>query len=231
MRNLTAPRPASSSIRSGSKIGEATTGPSGTFLHEAIRIPILIVAPDQRAAWKASQPRDRHPPARLHRRDGSLDQDGPALWPLALRSALCRSAPAWPLEDDDLRRRAQGDRHDCANRPRRSHGWAGVRGLRNAGPRADAQAGRRRRDGQSRGTQADEITSAIVAAGARLLYLPPYSPDLNPIECAFAKLKAALREAAARSIEALVHAIAVALTGFTTQECLNFFAAAGYHRP
>jgi transposase len=39
----------------------------------------------------------------------------------------------------------------------------------------------------------DEITSAIVAAGARLLYLPPYSPDLNPIEMAFAKLKAALR--------------------------------------
>jgi transposase len=76
----------------------------------------------------------------------------------------------------------------------------------------------------------DEITSAIVAAGARLLYLPPYSPDLNPIEMAFAKLKAALREAAARSIEALVHAIAVALTAFTTQECLNFFAAAGYDR-
>ena len=76
----------------------------------------------------------------------------------------------------------------------------------------------------------DEITSAIVAAGARLLYLPPYSPDLNPIEMAFAKLKAALRKAAARSIEALVHAIAVALAAFTTQECLNFFAAAGYDR-
>ena len=67
-------------------------------------------------------------------------------------------------------------------------------------------------------------------AGARLLYLPPYSPDLNPIEMAFAKLKAALRRAAARSIEALVNAIAVALTAFTAQECLNFFAAAGYDR-
>ena len=76
----------------------------------------------------------------------------------------------------------------------------------------------------------DEITSAIVAAGARLLYLPPYSPDLNPIEMAFAKLKAALRKAAARSIETLVDAIAAALAAFTAQQCLNFFAAAGYDR-
>jgi transposase len=75
-----------------------------------------------------------------------------------------------------------------------------------------------------------EVAIAIAAAGARLLYLPPYSPDLNPIEMAFAKLKAALRKAAARSIEALVHAIAVALAAFTAQECLNFFAAAGYDR-
>jgi hypothetical protein len=52
---------------------------------------------------------------------------------------------------------------------------------------------------------------AIEAAGAWLLYLPPYSPDLNPIEMAFAKLKAALRKAAARSIEALLNAIAVPL--------------------
>ncbi len=75
-----------------------------------------------------------------------------------------------------------------------------------------------------------EIGIAIDAAGARLLYLPPYSLDLNPIEMAFAKLKAALRKAAARSIEALIDAIAVALAAFTAQECLNFFAAAGYDR-
>ena len=75
-----------------------------------------------------------------------------------------------------------------------------------------------------------EVAIAIEAVGARLLYLPPYSPDLNQIEMAFAKLKATLRKAAARSIEALVHAIAVALTAFTAQECLNFFAAAGYDR-
>ena len=75
-----------------------------------------------------------------------------------------------------------------------------------------------------------EVGLAIEAAGARLLYLPPYSPDLNPIEMAFAKLKAALRKAAARSIETLLDAIAAALAVFTAQECLNFFAAAGYDR-
>ena len=71
-----------------------------------------------------------------------------------------------------------------------------------------------------------EVAIAIEAAGARLLYLPPYSPDLNPIEMAFAKLKAAVRKAAAGSMEVLVAAIAGALAGFTAQECLNFFAAA-----
>jgi len=75
-----------------------------------------------------------------------------------------------------------------------------------------------------------QIRIAIEAAGAQLMYLPPYSPDLNPIEMAFAKLKAALRKAAARSLEALWQAIAQALTTFTPQECSNFFAAAGYDR-
>jgi transposase len=75
-----------------------------------------------------------------------------------------------------------------------------------------------------------EIRIAIEAAGAGLLYLPPYSPDFNPIEMAFAKLKAALRKAAARSIEALLAAVAEALATFTSQECSSFFAAAGYDR-
>ena len=67
---------------------------------------------------------------------------------------------------------------------------------------------------------------AVRDRGAWFLFLPPYSPDLTPIEMAFAKLKAALRKAAARSIEALDDAIAYALAAFTAQECLNFFAAA-----
>jgi transposase len=70
--------------------------------------------------------------------------------------------------------------------------------------------------------------AAIKAAGARLLYLPPYSPDFNPIENAFAKLKALLRKAAARTVDDLWSAIRDALPLFTPQECANLFTAAGY---
>jgi transposase len=69
---------------------------------------------------------------------------------------------------------------------------------------------------------------AIEAKGAALINLPPYSPDLNPIENAFAKLKALLRKAAARTIEELWEMIGKALHAFTPNECLNYFAAAGY---
>jgi transposase len=75
-----------------------------------------------------------------------------------------------------------------------------------------------------------KVRSLLAAAGAQLLYLPPYSPDLNPIEMAFAKLKAALRKAAARSRDALHTAITRALTAFSPIECKNYFAAAGYDR-
>ena len=61
-----------------------------------------------------------------------------------------------------------------------------------------------------------------------MLYLPPYSPDLNPIEQAFAKLKALLRKAAARSIPALWDSIGSLLTEFSMQECSNYFRHAGY---
>lgn len=72
------------------------------------------------------------------------------------------------------------------------------------------------------------IRDAIEAVGARLLFLPPYSPDLNPIENAFAKLKALLRKAAARSIEQLWQAIADIIQTYSPHECANYFAAAGY---
>jgi transposase len=72
------------------------------------------------------------------------------------------------------------------------------------------------------------VRAAIETAGARLLYLPPYSPDFNPIENAFAKLKAMLRKAAERTVEALWTAIGQCIDLFTPQQCANFFAAAGY---
>jgi transposase len=72
------------------------------------------------------------------------------------------------------------------------------------------------------------VRELIETAGASLRYLPPYSPDFNPIENAFAKLKALLRKAAERTIEGLWTAIGRLLDSFTPAECANYFAAAGY---
>ena len=72
------------------------------------------------------------------------------------------------------------------------------------------------------------VRHAIEAAGACLRYLPPYSPDFNPIENAFAKLKALLRKAGERTVEGLWAAIGRLLDAFTPDECANYFAAAAY---
>ena len=72
------------------------------------------------------------------------------------------------------------------------------------------------------------VQQAILGAGATLLYLPPYSPDLNPIENFFAKLKALLRKAARRSTESLWEEIANLLPSVSSQECANYFTACGY---
>lgn len=72
------------------------------------------------------------------------------------------------------------------------------------------------------------IRAAIEAVGASLLFLPPYSPNFNPIENAFAKLKAGLRKAAARTIDTLWATIGELIETFTPSECANYFKAAGY---
>ena len=72
------------------------------------------------------------------------------------------------------------------------------------------------------------IRTAIHSAGARLLFLPPYSPDLNPIEQVFAKLKHLMRKSAARSIEAAWRRIGSLLKHFSKEECANYFVNAGY---
>lgn len=72
------------------------------------------------------------------------------------------------------------------------------------------------------------VREAIEVAGAKLRFLPPYSPDFNPIENAFAKLKALLRKVAARARDALWAAVADAIVAFARPECANYFTAAGY---
>lgn len=75
------------------------------------------------------------------------------------------------------------------------------------------------------------VREAIEAVGAKLLYLPPYSPDLNPIELAFAKFKTALRKAAERTVEDLWRRIGIIIDDFSPQECQNYLCHDGYAAP
>ena len=74
------------------------------------------------------------------------------------------------------------------------------------------------------------VRNAIRQAGAELRFLPPYSPDFNPIEMAFSKFKAYLKRRAARTVAELWEAIGHATDIFTPAECQNYFVAAGYDR-
>jgi transposase len=74
----------------------------------------------------------------------------------------------------------------------------------------------------------DDVREAIESVGAKLRYLPAYSPDLNPIEMAFSKLKTALRQGAARTVKALMKLIGKLLKTFEPKQCANYFRHAGY---
>ena len=76
--------------------------------------------------------------------------------------------------------------------------------------------------------KSDAVRKAVRSVGARLLFLPPYSPDLNPIEKVFAKLKHLLRKAKERTVEATWKRIGALLNRFTPAECSNYFTNAGY---
>jgi transposase len=78
--------------------------------------------------------------------------------------------------------------------------------------------------------KAKAVRKAIREAGAKLLFLPKYSPDMNPIEKVFAKLKHCLRKAQPRSVDAICQTIADTIAGITQQECSNYFTHAGYEQ-
>jgi transposase len=105
---------------------------------------------------------------------------------------------------------------------------ADVSRLCGANPCPDARARRDRHHGHLPVHKAAGVREAIEAAGAYLLYLPSYSPDLNPIEMAFSKLKALLRKAAERTIPKLISLIGRILKKFSPEECRNFLSHAGY---
>ena len=74
-----------------------------------------------------------------------------------------------------------------------------------------------------------EVRTALEGAGCLLLYLPPYSPDMNPIELAFSKLKALLRKAGKRTVDGLWEFLGQALDAFTPEECDNYMRHCGYN--
>jgi transposase len=76
-----------------------------------------------------------------------------------------------------------------------------------------------------------KVRELIEARGCELIYLPPYSPDLNPIEEAFSKIKSLLRKAAARTREALIEALGAAISAASSTDALNFFEHCGYRYP
>jgi len=145
------------------------------------------------------------------------------------RAAPDREGSAWSLEDPDLSGRAAPKRHRRTLCTRRAHQWhraftAWVRQCLVPSLKAG--------DivildnlGSHKGTPA---RAAIRECGAHLLFLPPYSPDLNPIEMMFAKLKTLVRKAEERTVETTWRRVGDLLQLFTPQECSNYLRHAGY---
>jgi hypothetical protein len=116
----------------------------------------------------------------------------------------------------------------CPNRRRCDH-FRGLRGLRGAGPGSHAaqRPSRGARDNLS-AHKGERVREIIERRGCELLYLPSYSPDFDPIEEAFAKIKGFLSKSEARAREALVEAIGAAISAVTVEDACDFFEHCGY---
>jgi transposase len=136
--------------------------------------------------------------------------------------------PPRPLEDNNLRRRAQTIRHDRTNGAGWRHAWAAFLAYVEQMLAPTLKPGDVVIMDNLPAHKLVAIRQAIENAGATLRFLPPYSPDFNPIEMAFSKLKAILKKAACRKIEDLWTTIGTAVDTFKPEECANYFQAAGY---
>jgi transposase len=132
------------------------------------------------------------------------------------------------LEDQHLHRRLALRRDRGALRDRRADGWGDFRAYLEQCLVPTLKRGDIVIMDNLPAHKVAGVRELIEAAGATLVYLPPYSPDLNPIEQAFAKLKALLRKAGERSVPALWDRIGSLLDAFSSQECANYFRHAGY---
>jgi transposase len=135
--------------------------------------------------------------------------------------------PTRPLDDNDLHRRPAARRYLGANAARRADGDAFLAYIEQVLVPSLTIGDTVIMDNLP-AHKVTGVREAIEAAGANLVYLPPYSPDLNPIEMAFSKFKAHMRAAAARKLDTLWAAAAQAIDRYTPTNCANYFVAAGY---
>ncbi len=156
------------------------------------------------------------------------DQHGQEPRPVAPRPALRGLGPARPLENDDLSGRIAPGPVDRANGHRWADGWCDVSGLYARLPGSGVALGDIVVLDNLSSHKVRGVREAIMAARAKLLYLPPYSLDLNPIEEFFSKLKALLRKAATRIVDALWKEIGTLLGTLSPNECANYFGSCKY---
>ena len=116
----------------------------------------------------------------------------------------------------------------CTGRTLATLGYSQFSGLHRAGPDANIAPGDIVIMDNLSCHKSPAVRRAIEAVGAQLWFLPKYSPDFNPIELAFAKLKAILRKARCRTREVLWHTIGAAVPGYDPAECRNYFRHCGY---
>jgi transposase len=146
---------------------------------------------------------DRPQAPGFHRRDLGQDQHDAPVRLGAQGPAADRQSPSRPLDDRDFPGRPAQRPHRRSLSVRRPHQWRALSRLRRTVPRPDPQATRRRDVDNLGSHKAKAVRQAIRAVGARLVFLPKYSPDLNPIEQVFAKFKTLLRNAEARTYDAV----------------------------
>ena len=156
------------------------------------------------------------------------DEHDPHAWTLRRWPALGRQGGAWPLEDTDLRGWSAVRRDHCPLRIRQADQRHQLPGLGHPVSGADLRSGDIVVMDNLSSHKAIAVRRAIRAVGAKLFFLPPYSPDLNPIEQAFAKLKTPLRKENERTLEQTTMCIGKLLDKITADECGNYFRQAGY---
>ena len=168
-------------------------------------------------------------PPRVSGRNRHHHQSASAVRPGTARRARPRPRPLRALADQHVSRRVAGHGADRTGGLRRRDRWRELPRLHRPDPGADPAARRHRHGRHTLGAhKVAGIQRAIQAAGATLWYLPPYSPDLNPIELCFAKLKALVRTARCRRTETLWPFLGECLAHFSPDDCRNYVRHCGY---